>query len=127
MGEQTVEVVAPAAKRKPRKELEHLRDTHGLFIVVEANIGAGKTEFCHMLGRVREAYDGPTKVLFEPVAKPRFKRLLGRFYQDPARWGFAFQMYALNERFKQHTLAPSTKTATWTTTSWGSTPRPSGR
>ena len=105
MGEKTIEVVAPATKRREEKKLEHLRDSNGLFVVVEANIGAGKTEFCHMLGRVREDYNGPTKVLLEPVAKPRFKRLLGLFYQDPARWGFAFQMYALNERFRQHTFA----------------------
>lgn len=105
MSEKMMEVAAPATKKKPEKELEHLRDSSGAFIVVEANIGAGKTEFCHMLGRVREDYDGPTKVMLEPVAKPRFKRLLSLFYQDPARWGFAFQMYALNERFKQHTMA----------------------
>jgi len=94
-----------APKKRENKPLDHLRDTHGLFIVVEANIGAGKTEFCHMLGRVKETYDGPTEVLFEPVGKPRFRRLLGAYYEDPGRWGFAFQMYALNERFKQHTFA----------------------
>ena len=105
MTENTVEVRAPATKRRALKELEHLRDSNGSFIVVEANIGAGKTEFCHMLGRIRDEYDGPTKVLLEPVAKPRFKRLLQLFYQDPLRWGFTFQMYALNERFRQHTLA----------------------
>jgi len=86
--------------------MPHLHDDgHGLFIGVEANIGAGKTEFCHMLCRVRQQYDGNCQALLEPVGKPRFKKLLGDYYVDPKRWGFAFQMYALNERFRQHTLA----------------------
>jgi len=100
-----VQVVTAEPSEVRKKGLDHLRDAHGLFVVVEANIGAGKTEFCHMMGRVKEEYDGPTEVLFEPVGKPRFKKLLGDFYKDPARWGFAFQMYALNERFRQHTYA----------------------
>jgi thymidine kinase/deoxynucleoside kinase len=58
-----------------------------------------------MLRQVKAEYDGPTKVLLEPVGKTRFRDLLGLYYEDPRRWGFTFQMYALNERFRQHTLA----------------------
>lgn len=84
--------------------LPHLRDVRGKFIGIEANIGAGKTEASHMLSRIRQSHDGPTLVLFEPL-KGRFKELLGKFYQDPKRWGFTFQMHALQARFRQHRLA----------------------
>lgn len=81
----------------------HLRHgTPGKFIVVEGNIGVGKSSFTETLVRLR----GEKARLFpEPVDQPAFRTLLGRYYDDPGRWGFAFQMYALKERFKQHTLA----------------------
>jgi len=108
----TVEVTAggvvASAKTEGDKKLRELHrqeDAFGLFVVVEGNIGSGKSEFCHMLRRIREEYDGPAEVLLEPVGKPRFRRLLGAYYEDMARWGFAFQMHALNERFRQHTYA----------------------
>lgn len=82
---------------------EHLRTGNtGKFIVVEGNIGVGKSSFCEKLSGVRE---GVVRNFPEPVDKPAFRSLLGRYYADPARWGFTFQMYALKERFKQHTLA----------------------
>ena len=82
---------------------EHLRSGGvGKFIVVEGNVGVGKSSFCEQLSRTR---DGVVRNFPEPVDKPAFRTLLGRYYADPARWGFAFQMYALKERFKQHTLA----------------------
>ena len=76
---------------------------NGKFIAVEGNIGVGKSTFCSQLV---EARGKTTTQLFpEPVDKPSFRTLLGLYYEDPARWGFTFQMYALKERFKQHTLA----------------------
>lgn len=95
-----------ATDTKLVKHLGHLsEDARGLFIVVEANIGAGKSTLCSILKNIREEYDGETELLLEPVGKPRFKRLLELYYQNPARWGFTFQMYVLNERFRQHTYA----------------------
>jgi deoxyadenosine/deoxycytidine kinase len=74
----------------------------GKFIVVEGNIGVGKSSFSAKLAELR----GTRSQLFpEPVDKPAFRTLLGRYYADPGRWGFTFQMYVLKERFKQHTLA----------------------
>lgn len=79
-----------------------LSDGVGKFIVIEGNIGVGKSCFSSLLTKIR----GERARLFpEPVDKPAFRTLLGRYYDDPARWGFTFQMYALKERFKQHTLA----------------------
>jgi len=84
--------------------LPHLRDARGAFIGVEANIGAGKTELANMLTRIRQAHNGPTMTLFEPIMG-RFEELLGLYYEDPKRWGFTFQMHALQARYRQHTLA----------------------
>jgi len=81
----------------------HLQyDVPGKFIVVEGNVGVGKSSFTEQLVSMRGAH---ARLFPEPVDKPAFRTLLGRYYADPARWGFTFQMYALKERFKQHTLA----------------------
>ena len=85
----------------------HLNTDHiGKFIVVEGNVGVGKSTFCTQLTEQRSGEGKAHVQLFpEPVDKPAFRTLLGLYYEDPARWGFTFQMYALKERFKQHTLA----------------------
>ena len=102
--EQTV--LPPRTGEAQQWEMLHLHDDgHGLFIVVEANIGAGKTEFVGIMTRMREQYGRQTKALFEPIGDPAFRRLLALYYKDPSRWGLTFQMYVLAERFKQHTLA----------------------
>lgn len=89
---------------RPKKDMSHLRERRGLFIAVEANVGAGKSTLCHML-KVERERRGPAELLLEPVDDPRFRRLLGKYYEDPRRWGFTFQMQALNDRFAQHTFA----------------------
>jgi len=81
------------------------RTNNALFIVVEGNIGSGKTTFCNGLYEIRRNQNGPCQLLPEPVDKPDFRKLLGLFYTDPRRWAFAFQMYSPKERFNQHTLA----------------------
>ena len=86
----------------PAAHLQHL--DAGVFIAVEGLIGVGKSSFCCHLQQVRSGRRR-CETFPEPVNKPAFKTLLERYYQDPARWGFAFQMYVLKERFKQHTLA----------------------
>jgi deoxyadenosine/deoxycytidine kinase len=85
----------------------HLDDSHnGKFIAVEGNIGVGKSIFCGQLAEHRaDGQQSRVQLFPEPVDKPAFRKLLGLYYGDPARWGFTFQMYALKERFKQHTLA----------------------
>jgi len=75
-----------------------------LFVTVEGSIGAGKSTICDTMNRLVSA-QGPCCYMPEPVDKPAFKKLLGMFYNDPKRWAFAFQMFALKERFNQHTLA----------------------
>lgn len=80
------------------------RTNNALFVVVEGNIGSGKTTLCNTIHRLRSA-SGACAIMPEPVDKPSFRQLLGLFYKDPKRWAFAFQMHALKERFNQHTLA----------------------
>jgi len=80
-------------------------DTKGRFITVEGCIGAGKSTFVENLAAVRRNSGLKSVVFPEPVDKPAFRRFLGRYYGDQQRWGLTFQMYALKERFKQHTLA----------------------
>lgn len=80
------------------------RMNNAVFIVVEGNIGSGKSTFCETLRQIRSVTDD-CLLMLEPVDKPCFKRMLGLFYTDPKRWAFAFQMLALKERFNQHTFA----------------------
>jgi deoxyadenosine/deoxycytidine kinase len=85
--------------------LKHLNQNKtGLFVIVEGNIGVGKSTFCHMLKDIRDDAN-QCRLLLEPVKEPAFRRLLELYYSDMARWGLTFQMYALKERFKQHTWA----------------------
>lgn len=89
---------------KPALTYPSHRTNKALFIIVEGSIGAGKSTLCSTMSRLRSA-QGPTLHMPEPVDKPSFKQLLGLFYTEPKRWAFAFQMFALKERFNQHTLA----------------------
>jgi deoxyadenosine/deoxycytidine kinase len=78
----------------------------GWFITVEGNIAVGKSEFCSMLARFWEnRRKRQVQVHFEPVDDPTFKVFLDRFQKDQKRWATTFQMFALKERFRQHTLA----------------------
>lgn len=78
----------------------------GYFITVEGNIAVGKSEFCSMLARFWEnRRKRQVQVHFEPVDDPTFKTFLDRFQKDTPRWALSFQMFALKERFRQHTLA----------------------
>ena len=87
-------------------EMDYLRADPAKFIVVEGNVGVGKSTLVDQLAVERERTSSrKCYVLPEPVNKPAFKTLLGRYYPEPARWGMTFQMYVLKERFKQHTFA----------------------
>jgi deoxyadenosine/deoxycytidine kinase len=71
-----------------------------MLIAVEGNIGAGKSTF------LRRLEDLGAKVVYEPVDEwmslrdaTLDKSLLELFYEDKARYGFAFQMMILETRF----------------------------
>lgn len=82
----------------------------GLFITVDANIGAGKSNACHAISSAAMSSGWPARVFEEPTGKDKFKHFLARYYDDlksgkNAGGAFAMQMYVLCERYEQHRLA----------------------
>ncbi len=82
----------------------------GLFITVDANIGAGKTNACHALASASSSRGRQTKVLEEPTHTDRFKHFLSHYYNDlitgkNTGGGFEMQMFMLCQRYEQHRLA----------------------
>ncbi|MCL6102534.1 MAG: deoxynucleoside kinase, partial [Bacteroidetes bacterium] len=63
------------------------------FLVIEGNIGAGKTTFAKMLS---EEYD--TKLILERFAENPF---LPKFYNDPEKYSFPLELSFLAERYGQ--------------------------
>ena len=82
----------------------------GLFITIDANIGAGKTNACHAIASAATASGRTARVLEEPTHHPKFEHFLARYYEDlrsgkNTGGGFAMQMFMLCQRFEQHRLA----------------------
>ncbi|TXB62738.1 deoxynucleoside kinase [Phaeodactylibacter luteus] len=63
------------------------------FIVVEGNIGAGKTTFCKMLSAQHQY-----RLLLEQFADNPF---LPHFYKNPDRYAFPVELFFMTERHKQ--------------------------
>lgn len=63
------------------------------FIVVEGNIGAGKTTLCRMLAR-----DFGCRLILEQFADNPF---LPHFYKNPERYAFPVELFFMTERHKQ--------------------------
>ena len=82
----------------------------GLFITIDANIGAGKTNACHAIASAATSSGWTAKVLEEPTHHPRFDHFLQRYYDDLKSGSntgaaFAMQMFMLCQRYEQHRLA----------------------
>lgn len=70
-------------------------------IIIEGNIGAGKSTFAKILA---ERLNG---VCFaEPDEKTN--PYLADYYKDPARWAFDIQIYLLSKRYRMHQEAQTT-------------------
>ena len=85
----------------------------GLFITIDANIGAGKTNACHAIASAATASGHPARVLEEPTHHPKFNHFLQRYYEDlrtgrNTGGGFGMQMFMLTQRYEQHRLAVET-------------------
>ncbi|MCX7019360.1 MAG: deoxynucleoside kinase [bacterium] len=87
-----------------------IKRKQGLFITVDANIGAGKTNACHAIASAASVSGWPARVLEEPTNHPKFPHFLNRYYDDlrtgqNTGGGFAMQMFMLCQRYEQHRLA----------------------
>ena len=89
--------------------LSHVK-RNGLFIAIDANIGAGKTNACHAIASAAMAAGHQTRVMEEPTSHRQFDHFLQRYYADlqsgqNTGGGFAMQMFMLCQRYEQHRLA----------------------
>ncbi len=85
-------------------------EKRGLFITIDANIGAGKSNACHAIASAATSSGWPARVLEEPTHHPKFNHFLQRYYEDlksgtNTGGGFAMQMFMLCQRYEQHRLA----------------------
>ena len=71
-----------------------MQDLQNFFVGIAGLIGAGKTTLATTLA---EHLNLP--VYYEPVADNAY---LADFYDNPAKYAFATQIYLLNRRFQQH-------------------------
>ena len=86
------------------------QEKRGLFITIDANIGAGKTNACHAITSAAVFSGWNARVLEEPTHHPKFNHFLQRYYDDLSSGenkggGFAMQMFMLCQRYEQHKLA----------------------
>jgi deoxyadenosine/deoxycytidine kinase len=82
----------------------------GLFVTVDANIGAGKSNACHAIASAATTSGWPARVLEEPTHSDRFAHFLAHYYDDlktgnNTGGGFEMQMFMLCQRYEQHRLA----------------------
>src|SRR2546430_2102421 len=63
------------------------------FIIVEGNIGAGKTTLAHLLSKHFNA-----RLVLEQFADNPF---LPKFYENPQQYAFPLELFFMAERFKQ--------------------------
>ena len=94
-----LELVIEKYKREMAKVDE--TETRPLTIMVEGNIGSGKSTFLKHFEKFKNV-----KVITEPVHKWRDLKgdnLLQRMYENPERWAFVFQTYVQLTMLEQHT------------------------
>lgn len=78
------------------KSIEHAKKPR--VIVIDGEIGAGKTTILSALSEALRRKGCRVGVAPEPVGKWREVGILGRFYQDPARYAYEFQTYTFVTR-----------------------------
>ncbi len=86
------------------------KERKGLFIAVDANIGAGKSNVCHAIASAATTSGWPAKIIEEPTHHSQFPYFLSHYYDDlktgkNTGGGFEMQMFMLSKRYEQHRLA----------------------
>lgn len=64
-------------------------------IFVEGNIGAGKTTFLRNINKFDKKY----QIIYEPVDEWIKSGMLNKFYKNPEKYSYDFQLYCLQSRF----------------------------
>ncbi len=81
-----------------------IRDESLTYIIVEGNVGAGKSTFLKLIKQLL-----PVDIIYEPHQQWQqvggTENLLERFYNDTNRWAYTFQSYAFVTRVKELELA----------------------
>jgi len=80
-----------------------LVNTRPFTVVVEGNIGSGKTTFLEHFKKFSEEVE----ILAEPVEKWRNAKghnLLQMMYENPSRWSLTFQTYVQLTMLQNHTM-----------------------
>ena len=75
--------------------------TRPFTVLIEGNIGSGKTTFLKHFSKFNNI-----EVITEPVEKwtnVKGSNLLQKMYEDPERWAFIFQTYVQLTMLQQHT------------------------
>lgn len=67
-------------------------------VIIEGNIGAGKSTFAIALARAIERLGGRSGYILEPDEKSN--PFLKFYYNDPARWAYTIQSYLLMKRHR---------------------------
>lgn len=82
--------------------MQQIRTNGKRAIIVEGNIGAGKTTFLNHMSRHTNV-----QILFEPLEKwtnLNGINLLERFYEDPGNFSYTFQNYAMLTYLENHLI-----------------------
>ena len=66
-----------------------------IVIVIEGQIGVGKTTMGELLERELGLE------LYKELTNPHTQKMLDKFYRDKKRWSFTLQVHFLNERFRK--------------------------
>lgn len=93
-------IVSTVDKILPNKMQQQQEQTRKNTILVEGNIGAGKTTSLQHIAQYTNV-----QIIFEPLDKwtnLNGINLLQRLYQNPEKWSYTFQNYALLTNFENH-------------------------
>jgi deoxyadenosine/deoxycytidine kinase len=93
-------------KQRAVKAVKAVKAVNTMIFTLEGNIGVGKTTALKVF-ETQLKFDIPHVVVYEPVddwlkvkAAGQDKSLFELYYEDKVRYGFVFQMYALQTRFE---------------------------
>ena len=73
-------------------------------IIIEGNIGAGKSTFLKLLAKASQDLEVAQEPLESWHKKEDGSNLLENFYTDPKRWAYTLETFAMAARLQDHIL-----------------------